>query len=191
METMEASMAKKQTASALVDGMFMGAALLKSLADKVIEKGGHSEQLHFLTTEAGEETLEKLAEIIVLSEWRIPRSLMEKLVLSSGEVCPGDQWYWWDKVLNDSVHHLKVPVRYFDHRERREIGAETVPRELLNQLRGLTFEEKPLIVTLDDEEYIIVEIMTNLGTLTGRSGISEDDLGYVNLAPAKYFDLTR
>jgi hypothetical protein len=194
METMEANMAK-YTATAIVDGMFMGASLLRGLADAVTAHGGHVEQLHFLQTERGAEVLDKVAEIIAKSEWRIPRSLMERLVLnsqSSGDVCPGDELFWWNKVLNDDVNHLKVPVRNFDHSENRGIKAGSVPEEIFDQLRGQKFGPGPLTVMLEDEEYIVVQISAGGSTRPGEVIFEKnEDLEYIDLAPAKYFDLTR
>lgn len=192
METKEANMAKKQTASALVDGMFMGAAFLKALTDEVVALGGYAEQIHFLTTERGKELLYRIAELIAKAEWRVPRSLMERLITLETGIRSMDRYHWWGLVLNGTKYGLKVPERYFDANNNRELGFEPIPQEVVDQLRGMIRPADVIVIQLDGEDHVVTQLEAKAPEEIGKPLFTRDEeLEFVDLAPAKYFDLTR
>lgn len=189
-------MSRKPMPDAMVKGMIMGANLLRKLVERVVEKGGHPEMIHFLTTDRGEETLEKLAEVILMSPWQIPRSLMERLTVEYGgvygEFRDTDIYDWWGRILNEGTYHLEVPELFFDHNCDRETGAQPCPQEVIDQLRGRIRPADVIIVKLNGEDYIVTQIGVGAPEKIGEPLFTRDEeLEYVDLAPLRFFDLTR
>ncbi len=189
-------MSRKSSPDVMVTGMIMGGNLLRKLVERVVENGGHPEMIHFLTTERGEETLDKLAELIVGSPWQIPRSLMEKLTIEHGhkygEFNDTDIYHWWERVLDDLSYGLNVPELSFDHSYHRNVEAEPCPQEILDQLRGRIRPADVIIVTFKGEEYIVTQLQAEASEDIGDPLFTHDEeLQFVDLAPLRYFDLTR
>lgn len=175
----------------------------------VVLKGGYPEQIHFLTTQRGQETVGKLAELIVTSPWKIPRSFIEDLAYKDSMKSDGDgyslydRYHFWNRV--GLAREFGIAVTSFrglgDHGSC-DCDFDLVPQEILDQLCQKQHEEKPLIVRWNDENYVVVDV--NRRYFKEREGVGDGDrplgfpvlihereLNHVSLAPVRYFDMTR
>jgi len=101
-------MSSKNSSSTLVSGLGMGMAFIQSLVNEIVVLGGFEEMLHPLTREHGQPIIKRLAEMIVRSEWKVPRSLVECLAIkksldnySDGSFVEFDKHFWWDQMGSD------------------------------------------------------------------------------------------
>ena len=182
-------MATKNSSSALVSGLGMAMAFIQSLVNEVVALGGFEEMLHPLTREHGQPIIRKLAEVIVKSEWKIPRSLVERLAVAESLKQWGtdyqefDQCFFWDIIgLTD---RFGVPVISFSNDEGSDMP---IPSELIEQLvgRNVTY---PMILTWNGELYVVASICNDSHWEIGK--IYNGTLSWLKLPPAKYFDLER
>lgn len=186
-------MAKKHKPDAMVDGMFMGASLLKNLLDMVIEQGGYPEQLHYLTTERGRENLKKVADCICECPWRVPRSLMEELSAKESirlgyDSYESDRYHFWS-LAADELGISTITFRdTTDHARNCGCAHDLIPQELVEQLQGKRLEKQTLVVTLNGEEYVVMSMSANdaVGNV-----FDKNEFDHISLTPANHFDMTR
>lgn len=181
----------------MVDGMFMGAALLKALFEELMVLGGYPEMIHYLTTEHGKDTVKKLAEVIVASEWRVPASLMQQLTYKESMACEadddpevalGDSLFYWALVLKSFPH---IPVLSFQIPGGVDYDYPSLPQEVIGQILNQVATKKPLVVTMDGEEYVLV-MASHYNLMPGVVILKEvGEIDVISLAPAKFFDLNR
>lgn len=187
-----------KTSDAMVQGMFMGASLLRSLVEKVVALGGFPEQIHYLTTKRGQETLDELAEIIVKSSWKIPASLMQRLAFQNSleewgiEDAERDKYFFWASL--ELEKNFGIPTRRFGDFDSEEAEGD-IPLEVTRQLSSMkVVPRKPIVVIIDEEEYVVVSIDEDQVLVPGESYPPLDKVvrhDWIRVASAKYFDLTR
>lgn len=179
-------MGSKNPVATMIQGLGLGMRFLTLLLEKIIEKGGYEEMLHFLTTDRGGDTLDKIAQLVVDSPWKIPRSLMEKLAAQEsimqngcGDYTGYDSKYYWEPVLD----HFGLEALCFNDHEGTK---NPIPDSIKQQLVGSNLSY-PLLVNWDGEPQVVVQIVDG-------PDLPEDKIGQllvVNIVPAKYFDLER
>ncbi len=175
---------KKSDVSILVRGLGMGMAFLQVLTEELVAAGGFEEMIHFITKETARPLARKIAELIVKSDWKIPRSLMERLAgEESLEGNDGGQYYEWDKRFNwlsimDKT--FGIPVVGFNPEYREP----PVPEEVARQIVGKP-STYPMIVQWAGEPHVVVAIYPDWEI--GES--VPECIDAIALAPVKYFNL--
>lgn len=182
-------MATKNSASTLVSGLGMGMRLLQLLVNEVVSLGGYDEMLHFLTTERDEarDAIKKIAELIVKIEWRIPRSLMERLAEEdsvnqnrTSDYVEEDKRFAWGSICDK----FEIPLLVFN--EHGGLEDVKLPLELERQLINKPLKY-PMIVMFEGKEYILCAI----GGGEMESGKTLEGGTYFGFAETRYFDLER
>jgi len=170
----------------LVSGLGMGMQFLQTLVNEIVKQGGHPEMLYgmCLPNDTARELVAKIASVIVKSEWRIPRSLLERLAPEDNEEMfgsgkPNHRWGW-----RPTVEKLGIPMLYFSN----DSGTDSpfIPTEIVRQIVGKPFV-CPLFVKYDGEEYLVIDgsvFDSEVGVV--YTEIQYDDL---HIAPARYFDM--
>jgi len=149
---------KKTDADLMVKGMGMGMAFLQALTEEIVTAGGFPEMIHFLTKESARPICKKIAEMIVASDWQIPRSLMEQLTIEEtikeggSEYLESDRKYNWYKVLGDKFDYIPV-IKFCE--PIMESGYPLPPDSITRQLIGKP-ATYPMIVKWENEDYIVV-----------------------------------
>ncbi|MEK7551962.1 MAG: hypothetical protein AAB534_00950 [Patescibacteria group bacterium] len=182
-------MASKNSSSSLVSGLGMAMVFIQALVNEIVRLGGFEEMLHFLTSERGKDIVTKLAQVIVDSPWRVPRTLIEKLAREKSakeyeDAAEYDSRFWWN--ILDLESTFKIPVIRFDP----SCGSPPPPEKILDQLRGKEICY-PLIVEWEGEPHVVVSIGHGYDMEVGVKHPDDFGLEYISLAPAKYFDLER
>lgn len=181
-------MATKNSSSVLVSGFSMGMAFIQFLVNEIVALGGFEEMLHPLTREHGRPIVKKLAEVIVKSEWRVPRSLMERLAATESMRQWGtvyqedDRFFFWDIV--GLTKRFGIPVVAFNN----DCGDKPIPAEITEQIKGKVVTY-PMVLIWDREHHIVVSVSSNGPWKLGE--VNSDSLIAIKLAPSKYFDLER
>jgi len=174
---------KKNSSSDLVSGLGMAMAFIQALVNEIVARGGFEEMLHMLTTEHGKPVVKQLAEFIMKSPWRIPRSLVERLVAagsSDGEMfVDRDVRFNWNII--DLEMTFRIPVVHFR-------SPLPVPGSITNQLGGKIIQY-PVVVDWNNEQYIIVSCPD--GSLELGEIYDGGEMEFLALVPTKYFDLER
>jgi hypothetical protein len=197
-------MAKKHAPDAMVDGMFMGASLLKKILDAIVAHGGHREQLHYLTSDRAAETISSIGKLIAEAPWKIPSSLMEMLAYDQSVHQFGPKHAAYDRFHHWSLvtHKLGIEsaLTFRGHEADNECCKyEPLPEEILEQLQRMSFESKPLVVQWQQNEHVIVSLTVD-GKTDRESGSYPLDqpvletgatVAHLSIVPAIYFDLTR
>src|SRR3989344_3157373 len=176
----------KSDVGVLVRGLGMGMAFLQALTEEIVAAGGFEEMIHFLTKERARPICKKIAEMVVKSKWQIPRSLMEQLVVESGEVDANyletDKRYRWEIVLG---------IIKFGEGLYASPGASAVPQLVLNQIEGKK-AAYPMIVQWENEPHVVVNNILEGGDNSNFQVGEMVEKGTVKqlfLSPAKYFNL--
>ncbi|HEY4489400.1 MAG TPA: hypothetical protein VJA87_02870 [Candidatus Paceibacterota bacterium] len=177
----------------MIRGLGMGVRLLSLLIEETDSKGGTVEMLHFLTTDAGRENLEKVVELIVSLKWTIPGSLVMRMVEetslqdndSSQMYADWDQLFSWSKVLES----LKIPItRFMQTDPSRKPWIPDEIREQLHDKRAYA----GTVITWEDRQYILAGIVFDDGRITAlNEPLDLDETFFVDIAPADHFDLSR
>ncbi len=172
----------------MIRGMGMSVRLLTLLIEEIKQQGGSEEILHFLTVERGRENLTKIAQFITSLDWKVPKSVVMELARKfsaeeyHGEIVASDEKFFWEVAMK----HLGIPFLRFTADEPDENWP--VPDEIKNQLHG-----KPLSVgmTIDwaSEPYILASFAPQNELAREGMIIDMDDLHFIHLSPARYFDL--
>jgi hypothetical protein len=183
-------MSAQRTPTSLAAGLGMAMAFLQKLTDQIVALGGYEEMLQFLTTERGLPTVQKIAELIVKSDWRVPRSLVERLTATRSREEWGDGHVEFDMRFSWQMANLEkrfgIPTIGFG--DGHELP---IPRELNEQLVGKPIRY-PLIVEWMGEPYVVVGFAPSAQEDTCRVGlIMESPPEAISVAPAGYFDLNR
>lgn len=184
---------KKNEAAVLVRGLGMAMSFLQALTEEIVAAGGFEEMIHYLSTDAARPLCKKIATLVTASDWRIPRSLVERLSFEASreegndaESVEWDSKFRWCLVLD----RLGVPQVKFGAPNYHP-SWQPVPAELIEQLHGIAIRY-PMIVTWDGESHVIVN---QCGGNSWQEGCifdaSGEDIIALCLAPAKYFDLKR
>jgi hypothetical protein len=187
-------MATKQTPSTLAAGLGMGMAFIQALTSEIVAQGGFEEMLHTLTTEHGKPAIKRLAEVIVNSTWRVPRSLIERLVRihaeHSKDVNVQDRvHFWWNSINLEQV--FGIPVTVINNNPGYVVG-DLVPKQFMDELQtnGVRY---PLLMELDGEQQVVVgyRLMGGDPLKVGQKLDAEARFETLVLAPSKCFDLER
>ena len=186
-------MAKKDVPH-MVRGLNMGLRLLSLLIEETSKNGGTEEMLHFLTTDAGRENLERVAKFIVSLKWMIPKSAVMALARqkslqewSDGEHADNDQNFRWTEVLDD----LKIPVQRFTLDEDDTSFTSEIPLELSTQLHGKT-ALPGMIIEWNGNPFVVVGLVLDGGRVARLNEIIDAaELYCLDLSPAHHFDLSR
>lgn len=179
--------------SQMVRGMGVALRFITLLTEEINAAGGHNEMLHFLTTELGSDNLKKVAAFIASLKWRVPKSVVMRLVRNlslkdyGNDYVESDEHFWWELALNQ----LGVPFVAFDvNSENTDEGCRwPIPEEVREQLEG-----KPataaMIVVWEDRTYILVGLgyVTKNNPKVGEP-IDTNDIHFIHLSLAHYFDL--
>lgn len=178
----------------MVRGMSMATRLITLLVDKIKDRDGHEEMLHFLTTELGRENLDKIVELIVSLKWTVPKSIVMKLAREislkeypEGDHADSDELFYWQPALQK----LGIPLISFNF-EGKDVGDDTrwpIPPELLEQL--WQDNAKPaMIVDWEGEKYVIVGLaFQHEKDVEVGDPIEMYEIHFLHLSPAHYFDL--
>ncbi len=179
---------KKTEVSVLVKGLGVGMAFLQALTEEIVAAGGFEEMIHFLTKESARPTCKKIAKMIVASDWKIPCSLIQRLVRESQRSDPRDMdedsMYNWVYGV-DLEGQFGIPVIYFGNKEGAEL--QTVPKVLVDQLAKKR-DQYPLTLEWEGEKYVVVNRSGINDVLDGKTTLEEYDC-QLGLSPAKYFNL--
>lgn len=186
----EPSVAKKDV-SEMVSGMGMALRLLTSLEKKVVERGGNSAMLHFLTTSLGEENLDQIANLIVSLKWRVPKSIVMRLakeisIRQNGETyAVSDELFFWEPALME----LKIPyVRFANDNSGNGMNEWDEPLEQLqDQLSGKLLKSG-MILIWDDMPHIVSSIGIHGGEPITDTDLSFPDIDFVHLTSIEYID---
>ncbi|MSU56403.1 MAG: hypothetical protein EXS51_03830 [Candidatus Taylorbacteria bacterium] len=184
----------KNSPSLLVSGLGMGMQLLQKLTDAVVQKGGYPEMLYSLCTshESADITISDIADLIAKADWRIPRSLLERLVVEcygqpDGDLECNKVWHWATHINFEGKFGIAVTKFSGD---RSWCDAPPAPPKLIQQFVGRQLI-RSMQVVWEDEPHVIVDGSSfgEIGQVI-RNNIFEGAYIFA-IAPAKRFDFDR
>ena len=184
-------MATKNNVSAMVSGLGMAMRFLIRLIEAIEKNGGFAEMLQAISADNpnAEETIDALAKIIVKSEWRVPRSLVEKLTVEevkkngwSGSELDWHRMFFWE--FAQLTERFGIPITRFG-----EEGEPPISKEIEQQLLGQTIHY-PCIIQWNGEPHVLVKSHgydVDLNKVCNRDLTVADEDAYIYISPTKYF----
>lgn len=186
-------MATKNSTSDLISGLGMAMSFLQRLVNEITKQGGYEEMLHVLSTDQGKTTLEEVAKVIVKAQWKVPRSLIERLAgevslqaFADGAYVEHDSYFSWETVGLEEQFGIPV-VRFAGNNER---GLAPIPTVIWEQLKTKEVTH-PMILDFNGEPHVVVGVTID-GEGHWRIGeLASGPYDTLSISPAKYFDLNR
>lgn len=188
-------MANNKDVPQMIRGLSMAMRLLTLLINQVKKYGGNEEMLHFLTTDRGHENLDKVSEFITRLNYAVPVSVLKKKVYDITIKCDNKilALYYMDIFWQPALQELNIPYTRFS-KENESSNADSclwpIPEELEKQLRGKLFFSG-LPVTWGGEEYLVTALEHRDAFIKLNETIRVDDIEFLHIAPALYFDTAR
>ena len=183
-------MARKNSVALMVQGLGLAMEFIRLLTTKVVEKGGVEEMIHFLTTNRGTETLDRIADVIVKAPWQVPLSLIERLAYEKSlewcdlETAEHDRKNNWMPALQE----LGIPFLAFaDQQDGWGDGRLAFPEQIVDQLRGKEWRY-PQLVNYDGNEYVVCQSDFKEGQVIDDNSFAHTLLAIVE---RKFIDLSR
>lgn len=190
-------MASKNKSSVMASGLGMGMRFLELLTQAIRENGGFDEMLHFLTqdSEQTRNILKEVAQLIVSSKWKVPKSLVEKMVAEESiksncnntDLVEWDCLLWWDIISLEKT--FNIPVVYFGNAGDAD---RPIPESVIEQIPMDKEVTSLVIIQWENEPHVVVYHyeLFELGSKGLMEGWSVSHSG-IGIAPLKYFDMQR
>ncbi|MDP2741253.1 MAG: hypothetical protein Q8O66_01015 [bacterium] len=166
------------------------------MTEEITAAGGFEETIHFLSMDMARPICKKIAEVIVKSDWRIPRSMMERLAAEQSiknyggnDFVEYDKRYQWCSVL-DLCDCFTVPIlRFGDLKVRPGKNILPLSEEILNQIVGKP-AAYPMIVVWNHEPHVVVQIIELGDDIEEGKMVTESNRIFaVDIVPVKFFNL--
>jgi len=182
----------------MVQGMGLGTRFITLLTGHIANRGGCEEILHSLTTADGEPNMVRTAEFILGLEWRVSRSLIERLIEEEFETDHGVyrdartkkrlRCFSWDVIGLE--RRFQIPVISFGRWFSGLPGdGLSVPKEIEDQILGKRINHTPMVVTWNSQPHIVVSVWGGDSDQWELQSIPSLPPIGLKLSPAQRFDL--
>lgn len=187
-------MSSKKDPLAICAGMTLAVDFLSRFQSAIERQGGSPLMIRHMTLPQSAEKLEDLARMAVAMHFPVPRSEVERFVVTRGKregftdaEIASDKLFNWG--LADLEERYGIPDIAFNNDESDE-DYDSVPIEIVGQIVGKPIQS-PLLVSYEGKQYLAIQVVGE--TAGNKFCLSVGDvfksLESITLSETRYFDL--